>query len=211
MSAPHELKLVFTCPVCQQAGEVSAAKMGTAVSCPNCKTGVVIDRDGIHDAVTHSRKLQRERKKSEDHTYEHDLDYNSGRGWFWGLLLGLVVIVAMLLISFFTGITAGDGESELLSISRDFQSAWLENDLEAAGAFVSAKDCERFDVWSAPRRAGLVAGFGSQFQSRVTEVEIVEQAEADATVRVAFDVAGRVQQVFLDWKLEDGQWRLRLN
>ena len=211
MSVPRELKLVFTCPVCECAGEVSAAKMETAVSCPNCKTSVVIDRDGIHDAVAHRRKLQRDRKKEEAPTYQHDLDYKPGRGWIFLGGLALASLIAMLFLSFFTGLTTGGGESELLSMARDFQSAWLENDLEAAGTFVSAKDRERLDAWSAPRRASLVAGFGSQFQSRITEVEIVEQTDASATVRVAFDVAGRAQQVFLNWKLEDGQWRLRLS
>jgi hypothetical protein len=210
MSAPRELKLVFTCPACQQAGEVSAAKMETVVSCPNCKTSVVIDREGIHDAVTHSRKIRRERKKSEEHIYGHEPTSNSGR-WIAGFLLGVVGIATIPLATWIVGMTAGGRESKLCSIARGFQSAWLENDLDTAGTFVLHKDRDRFDTWSAPRRAGLVAGFGSKFQSRITDVEIVEQTESTATVRVAFEVAGRPQQAFLDWHLEDGQWRLRLH
>ena len=51
---------------------------------------------------------------------------------------------------------------------------------------------------------------GVTFRGRVTDVEVVEKAASNAAVRVAFEVGGHEQQVFQDWNLVDGNWRLRL-
>ena len=210
MSAPREWKLVLTCPACKRAGEVSAAKMEAVISCPHCHTRVVIARDGIHDAAKHRRKTERERKqRSEDHTYHYAGNYSSRHAWFWGALPGLVLIALIPLAFRIRGNVTYNPDGKLYAAVREFQSAWLNNDLETAGTFVVSNDRVRFEIWSAPRRAALVAGFGSKFRSRITDVEIIEKTECTAAVRVSFDVAGHEQQAFQDWKFVEGHWRLR--
>lgn len=64
--------------------------------------------------------------------------------------------------------------------------------------------------WSAPRRASLRAGFGNDAKGRVTEVEVLECDADRGVVRLVFKIGGTEQQVFQNWQLEDGAWRLSL-
>ena len=211
MSTPRQWKLVFTCPECQRASQVAAEKMGATVSCPHCHTSVVIDRDGIHDAAKRRRQKRRERpSKPEEFEYHSSPSDNVGRGWLWAGLFLLLLVAAIPLASWWSGYHVPDDSDKLYFAAKTFQSAWLEDDLDTAGTFVLSSDLDRLQEWSAPRRASLVAGFGSSFRGRVTTVEIVENAGEHAAVRVAFEIGGREQQVFQDWRLVEENWRLSL-
>ena len=122
----------------------------------------------------------------------------------------MLLVTVIPLVSWWSGHRVPDDKGRLVSAAEMFQSAWLDEDLDTAGTFVLNSDLDRLRQWSAPRRAALVAGFGSKFRGRITTVEIVEKDGDHAAVRVAFEIGGREQQVFQDWKLVDGNWRLSL-
>jgi len=211
MATLREWELVFTCPACKQDSRLAAEKMGAAVSCPHCHASAVIDREGIHDAVKRRRQTRRNRlPKPEEYEYDSAPSDNRGPGWFWaGLFLGLLATVTSL-ASWWSGYQVPDDKDNLPLVAEAFQSAWLEDDLDTASTFVLNSDLSQLQRWSAPRRAAIVAGFGSKLRGRITAVEIVEKEGEHATVRVAFEIGGREQQVFQDWKLVDGNWRLDL-
>ena len=211
MAAPREWKLVFTCPVCKQASELAADKIEVVVGCPHCHTRVVVDREGIHDAAKRRRQTRRNRQpKPEEYEYRLATKDNMGHGWLWAGLFLLILVMLIPLASWWSGFHVTDDNDNLYLAAEKFQSAWLDEDLDTAGTFVLNSDLARLQQWSAPRRASLVAGFGSRFRGRVTTVEIVEKVGEHAAVRVAFEIGGREQQVCQDWKLVDGSWRLSL-
>ena len=211
MTRPRDWKLVFTCPACSRAGEVAAAKLTAVVHCPYCRTKVVVERDGMRKARKRSRRTRHARQAKPRSSTSGQARRRVGNlGLVWAGLVSVLVAAGVLAILSSSKQRAPDEQRVLRSAAEQFQSAWLDQDLDTAASFVLGSDRDRFPQWSAPRRAALVAGFGAEFRGRVTTVEIVNKDANDAVVRVAFEIRGRKQQAFQDWKLVDGSWRLSL-
>jgi len=211
MAAPRELKLVFTCPACKHASQLAADRMEAVVGCPHCHAKVVIDREGIHNAEKRLRETRRNRHpKPEEYEYHRAPNDSMGRGWLWAGLFLLLLVTMLPLVFWWSGAHVPNDKDNLYLAAETFQSAWLEGAMDTASNFVLKRDLARLRQWSAPRRAALVAGFGSRFRGRITTIEILEKNGGHAVVCVAFEIGSREQQVFQDWKLVDGNWRLSL-
>jgi hypothetical protein len=211
MASLQDWELVFTCPACHREGRVAALAMSSVLRCPHCRKTVVIEKEGM-------KQGSKRPTPSPDQMEEHD-DWVSqvpGRAIHPGLQLALAVMVLTAVAAAWMQLLSPPGPAqradpetqELRRAAEAFQAAWLDGDFDAARAYILSADQPRFESWSKPRRAALVAGFGANFDGRVTAVEVTRKEADQATVRVCFQIRGREQQVFHCWQRTDGNWLL---
>lgn len=197
--------------------------MESLLRCPHCRSNLVIDRDGIKQAP---KRGARETEAPESAPAaavptrgKPRVRKSNARGTPPGVFIfaacvvcGLALAISAKLVPLkLSGGSGDDGIHELRRAARAFQAAWLAGELDEAQAWVCAEDQPRFKRWSTPRRAGMTAGFGTKFEARITDVEATSQAADAAQVRIAFQIRGRDQQVFQQWKRINSEWRLMLD
>jgi hypothetical protein len=131
-------------------------------------------------------------------------------------MVAALLVTAVLFVAIVVGVRYSSSDPTrvthaLAERARSFQTAWLAGDLPAARTFVLETHRSSLERWTLPRRAALVASFGERFDANVTDVEVVQQGERDATIRVRFTIRGHQQQAFQSWKKVGSSWSIMLD
>lgn len=211
MNQAHDWRLIFACPICGKSGGVAGAVMGSVLRCPHCRKRVCISRDGI-------RKAPRLVSRWRERPTEKEIVARPRRNWTRGrcatcasLLLVAAGVGAISMLPARTGEPSStDGVRALAAAAREFQHAWLDDDMKTARTFVIDRDAMLLSSWTLPRRAALVASFGAQFEGSITAVDVISTDATGFTVRTRFRIRGREQQSLQTWTRTPDGWRLLL-